>query len=169
MNTSAPILPPADTAAFLHLARHPVWFRLFLLRRLPAAFFSGLVVKAVDEQHSAVCVPFRWFTQNPFRSTYFACLSMAAEMSTGLLVLAHAHGRKPPVATLITAIEAKFHKKAVGITTFVCNEGQAIEHTIAQAYITSSPQTISVRSMGYSNSGALVAEFTITWSLKVKA
>jgi hypothetical protein len=26
-------------------------------------------------------------SQNPFRSTYFACLSMAAEMSTGALAL----------------------------------------------------------------------------------
>src|SRR6476646_11547024 len=98
--------------AFIDLVKHPVKFRMFLFSKLPAALFSGVRLKYVDEEKCEVVVPFKWFTRNPFRSTYFACLSMAAEMSTGLLAMANIYGRKPRVSMLITGMEARFHKKA---------------------------------------------------------
>lgn len=76
---------------FLELVQHPVKYRLFLLKKLPAAFFSGIRVKYADENKAVVTVPYKWFSTNPFKSTYFACLSMAAEMTTGLLAMAHIH------------------------------------------------------------------------------
>ncbi|HVG41559.1 MAG TPA: hypothetical protein VM888_08095, partial [Chitinophagaceae bacterium] len=68
---------------FFELIKSPLKFKLFMLQKLPAALFSGLAVKSITEEECTVSVPYKWFTQNPFRSTYFACLSMAAEMSTG--------------------------------------------------------------------------------------
>jgi hypothetical protein len=70
---------------FLALTRQGWKFRLFMLQKLPAAYFSGVRVREIRPEYARVSVPYRWFSQNPFRSTYFACLSMAAEMSTGLL------------------------------------------------------------------------------------
>ena len=55
----------ADTIAFFHIVRHPVKFRLFLLQQLPAAFFSGIRIKAANEDRCTVTVPFKWFTKNP--------------------------------------------------------------------------------------------------------
>src|SRR5688500_14012695 len=111
--THAAVYP---SAAFFSIIRNRLKYRLFLLKSLPAAWFSGLKIEAVDEQHCTVSVPFKWFTQNPFRSTYFACLSMAAEMSTGALAMANVYGRRPGVSMLIVGLEASFGKKATGNT-----------------------------------------------------
>ena len=143
-------------------------YRLFLLKNLPAAYFSGLRVEEVDEAHCAVSVPFKWFTQNPFRSTYFACLSMAAEMSTGVLAMAHIYRRRPGISMLIVGMEAAFAKKATGKTLFTCSDGLLIRDAVERAIATATPQTITVRSIGHNAAGEPVAEFAFTWSFKVK-
>jgi len=63
------------------------WFRFFLLKSLPAAFFSGLRVQSLSTSSAVVRIRYSWFSKNPFRSIYFAVLGMAAEMSTGILAL----------------------------------------------------------------------------------
>ena len=73
----------SSTHKFIQMIKHPVKFRMFLFWKLPAAFFSGVRIKEIDEERCVVTVPYKWLTQNPFRSTYFASLGMAAEMSTG--------------------------------------------------------------------------------------
>ena len=73
--------------SFASLVHHPLKFRLFLLKNLPAAYFSGLKILSADSDRTVVSVPYRWLTRNPFRSIYFASLSMAAEMSTGILAM----------------------------------------------------------------------------------
>ena len=93
------------TSAFIRSLKHPLKFRMFLLSSLPNAFFSGLRIKDLDETVCRVTVPYKWFTKNPFRSTYFACLSMAAEMSTGALCLVHLYKRNPPVSMLVVKVE----------------------------------------------------------------
>ena len=157
-----------DSAAFFALVRHPLKFRIFLLKNLPAAFFSGLRIREADDHHCIVIVPFKWFTRNPFRSTYFACLSMAAELSTGILAMAPIYRRSPTVSMLVISIEGMFFKKATGVTRFVCEEGRQIKETVQKAIDFNEPQTLRVLSSGYNEGGELVAEFWITWSFKVK-
>ena len=158
----------APSAAFFSTLRNGLKYRLFLLKNLPAAYFAGLKIERVDEGHSTVSVPFKWFTQNPFRSTYFACLSMAAEMSTGVLAMANVYKRRPSVSMLVVGLEASFAKKATGKTYFTCSDGHQIRDAVAQAIATAIPQTIIVRSTGTNAAGELVAEFTFTWSFKAK-
>ena len=153
-------------AAFFSIVRHRTKYRLFLLRNLPAAYFSGLQIERVDEKSCVVSVPYKWFTRNPFRSTYFACLSMAAEMSTGTLAMAHLYRRRPGVSMLVVGTEAKFFKKATSKTYFTCSDGFAIREAIEMAIATSTPQTLTVRSQGLNKAGDLIAEFTFTWSFK---
>ena len=154
--------------SFFKLVNNPLKFRLFLLSKLPSAYFSGLKITACTPEKCTVSVPFRWFTQNPFRSTYFACLSMAAEMSTGALAMAHIHQRKPAVSMLVTGTEGKFHKKATGKTFFTCSEGIVIKETVNRAATTGEAQSIIVHSKGFNAGGELIAEFWFTWSFKVK-
>ena len=99
--------------SFLKLANHPLKFRMYLLYRLPAAFFSGIKIREIDEERCITSVPYKWLTQNPFRSTYFASLAMAAEMSTGALALSNVYKRTPPVSMLVTNMEAAYFKKAL--------------------------------------------------------
>ncbi|HEU0064792.1 MAG TPA: DUF4442 domain-containing protein [Flavisolibacter sp.] len=152
--------------SFHSIISNPVRFRLFLLTKLPAAYFSGLRVKEFNDKSCIVTVPYKWFTKNPFRSTYFACLSMAAEMSTGILAMSNIYKRKPRISMLVTGIEGKFHKKASGITEFLCSEGNAIKEAINNSVSLNSSQTVKVLSSGYNPNKELVAEFFITWSFK---
>lgn len=167
MNTSINAAT-SNSAAFFALINHPLKFRLFLLQKLPAAFFSGLRVKEVNEERCIVTVPFKWFTKNPFRSTYFACLSMAAEMSTGILAMAAIYKQPVAISMLVTGIEGKFYKKATGLTRFVCEEGISIKEIVQKAIEDKESHSILVVATGYNQDNERVAEFRITWSFKVK-
>lgn len=148
--------------------KHPVKSRVFLFTKLPAAFFSGVRVMNVDEKQCMVTVPYKWFSQNPFRSTYFACLAMAAELTTGSLAMVHIYKRKPAVSMLIVKMEATYLKKAIGTTTFTCAEGASLKEAIEKAIATGDPQTLVTRSSGVNEQGESVAEFLFTWSFKIK-
>lgn len=154
---------------FLQTIKHPIKFRIFLLSKLPAAFFSGVRVIDADENKCTVKVPYKWFSQNPFKSTYFACLSMAAEMSTGVLALAHIYKRQPAVSMLVSKVEGDFVKKATGITIFTCEDGITIKQTIEDAISSNEGRIVTARSYGRNAAGEIVAEFAITWSFKVKS
>ena len=146
----------------------PLKFRMFLLSKLPSAYFSGVRVKSLDENKCEVTVPFKWFSQNPFRSTYFACLSMAAEMSTGALALGHLYKRTPAVSMLVVKTEGEYFKKAVDKTIFVCEDGLQIKKMIDEAVTTGEARTMRAKTIGKNVAGDLVAEFYITWSFKAK-
>ena len=157
-----------SSSDFFSIIRHPLKFRLFLWKNLPAAYFSGVSVKSANSEEAIVSIPYKWFTRNPFRSTYFACLSMAAEMSTGILAMAHIYRRQPKVSMLVVGIEGQFHKKATAKTSFICEDGLRIRQAIETAITTGQPQTIKALSSGFNEQNELVAEFWITWSFRAK-
>lgn len=140
-----------------------------MFSKLPSAFFSGVKVKYIDEHKAEVTVPYKWFSTNPFRSTYFACLAMAGEMSTGLLSMLHIYKMQPAVSMLVVALEAKYYKKATGITAFTCVDGDSIKATVLEAIASGEGKSIRALSTGENDKGELVAEFFITWSFKVKS
>ena len=63
-------------------------FKLFLLKELPMGFLAGMKVRELTEEKGVVTIPYKYLTKNPFKSMYFACLAMAAELSTGILCIA---------------------------------------------------------------------------------
>jgi Domain of unknown function (DUF4442) len=146
----------------------PLKFRMFLLSKLPSAYFSGVRVKSLDENKCEVSVPFKWFSQNPFRSTYLACLSMAAEMSTGALALGHLYKRQPAISMLVVKTEGEYFKKAIDKTTFVCEDGLQIKKMIEEAVESGEGKIVRAKTIGKNKAGDLVAEFYITWSFKTR-
>jgi hypothetical protein len=161
MNPNAP--------AFIKLMLHPVKFRMFLFFKLPSAFFAGVRLRDINSQQSVVTVPYKWFSQNPFRSTYFACLAMAAEMSTGVLGLMQLHKRKPAVSMLVVKLEAEYFKKAVDRTRFVCDDGELIQKAVDETIATGEARMVKAKSTGKNREGEVVAVFYITWSFKAKS
>ncbi len=157
-----------NASQFIALMKHPIKFRMYLLMKLPSAFFAGVRVRDMDENHCVVTVPYQWFSQNPFRSTYFACLSMAAEMSTGALAMAHVYKRDPAISMLVVKVESEYFKKATGRTTFICEDGQAMLQAIEESVAMGEGRIFRARSTGRNNNGETVAEFYITWSFKGK-
>jgi hypothetical protein len=153
---------------FLGLANNSFKMGMYMLTRLPSAYFAGVRVKTVQPDFAEITVPFKWFSQNPFRSTYFACLSMAAEMSTGLLALMYIHKVEPPVSMLVLKVHGNYHKKATGITTFRCGDGIAIKHAVEKAIATGEGVMLETISRGYNEKQEMVADFSIVWTFKSK-
>ena len=154
--------------SFFKLINHPFKFRLFLLYKLPVAFFSGLKIVECTPEKCVTSVPYKWLTQNPFRSTYFASLAMAAEMSTGALALSNTYKQTTAISMLITKMEASYFKKANSLTLFTCGDGMLISNTIHEARKTGEGKTITVKTIGENETGELIAEFLFTWSFKIK-
>lgn len=154
---------------FFKLANDPFKFRMYLLTRLPAAFFSGVKVREINEERCVTSVPYKWLTQNPFRSTYFASLAMAAEMSTGTIALSNVYERKPTVSMLVTKMEATYFKKARGTIFFTCEQGKEIASIIDEAVKTGEGKSVIAKSTGKNKSGETVAEFLFTWSFKTRS
>jgi hypothetical protein len=136
--------------------------------KLPSAFFSGVRVKAIDDKQCEVSVPYKWFTQNPFRSTYFACLSMAAELSTGALAMSNIYGHKPGLSMLVLKVESEYFKKATGRTLFTCEDGSIFEQAIEESIATGEAKVVRARSIGRNAAGETIAEFFISWSFKAR-
>lgn len=154
---------------FQKLISNPLKFKIFLLKKLPAGFFTGLSIEHFNAGTCAVSVPYKWLNKNPFRSTYFASLAMAAELSTGALAMANVFGSRPAVSMLVTGLQATYFKKAVCKTIFTCNDGEKFETAVSTAVKTGVPQIVEAISTGLSEAGDLIATFTITWSFKVKS
>ena len=153
---------------FFKLANHPFKFRMYLLFKLPAAFFSGIKVKEINGERCVTSVQYKWLTQNPFRSVYFASLAMAAEMSTGAIALSNVYKRKPTISMLVTKMEATYLKKATGTIFFICEQGKEISAVIDEAIKTGEAKNVIAKSAGKNKSDEIVAEFLFTWSFKTK-
>ncbi len=142
--------------------------RLFLLWKLPSAWFMGIGVRFCDGEKAVVRLPYGWRSQNPFQSTYFAAQCAAAELSTGILALTHLQ-EKPPVSMLVTRIEAEFLKKAAEQLLFTCGDGKALEVVIQQALDTNEAQVFRAASIGTLPDGTEAGRVWITWSFKKKS
>lgn len=145
---------------------HPLVFPLFLLFKLPLALVAGLRVRSLTAQRCEASVPYRWLTTNPFKSTYFAALSMAAELSTGALAMLAVEAAPESVAMLIVGLEAQFGKKAVAKATFTCEQGDVLFAAVRETLRTGEPVAVEVETVGRLPDGAEVARFAFTWSFK---
>lgn len=143
-------------------------FRMFLLTKVPAAFFSGLGLEKLEDRESAISVSYSWFNKNPFRSVYFATLAMAAEISTGILCMGHLYKRNPSVSMLLISQKGDFYKKATGKIIFSCRDGDLINEAAGKAESTGEATTVICRSTGINEQQQTVAEFYFTWSFKAR-
>lgn len=141
---------------------------LFLLYKLPSAFFCGVRVKAIDESKCIVTVKHRWINQNPFNSLYFAVQAMAAELSTGALVMKHIKKSEKNISMLVANNKSNFSKKATGQITFTCDDGHLINEAIQKTIATKEGQTFWMKSIGTNQKGEQVSEMDFEWSIKIK-
>ena len=147
---------------------NPFLFKLFLFLKLPMAFLAGLKLKELSVEHAVVLMKYNYLNKNPFGSIYFACLSMAGELASGMLAASIAHKSNPKLSMLVVEVQINFTKKAVGTILFECNQGKEILATIQKSIITGDGQTIEALTIARDEEGDVVAEFFIKWSFKVK-
>ena len=158
----------STSQTFLKLVQSPMQFKLFLLRHLPMALLAGLRVQDITNHKASVRISLNYLTKNPFGSIYFACLAMAAELSTGILAMKSVEQSRINFSLLVVEIQAEFTKKAIGSITFTCDDGLKIEQTIEKCIESNNPQQVRVQSKGINEDGDIVAKFKITWSFKPK-
>ncbi len=160
--------PDTPKAAALRRSILSPWkLRLYMLQKLPMGFLAGLRVPELTPERAAVPVRFGYLTKNPFRSVYFACLAMAAELASGAQALVHAADGSP-VSMLVVGLDGSFSKKAVGLITFRCEDGAAIAEAMAGTRADGEPRTVTCTSVGRDEDGDEVATFKLTWSFKAK-
>lgn len=146
----------------------PSKLNTFLFVKLPSAYWSGVRVKAISATSCTATVKHRWFNQNPFDSMYFAVQAMAAELTTGALVMYHIKKSGKKISMLVANNKGNFTKKARGRITFTCNDGHLIEEAIAKAIATGEGQTFWMHSFGKDEAGDQVSHMEFEWSIKVK-
>lgn len=146
----------------------PAKLNAFLFFKLPSAFWSGVRVKNITTEKCIAAVKHRWFNQNPFNSMYFAVQAMAAELTTGALVMYHIKLSRKNVSMLVATNKSSFTKKARGRITFTCTQGNVISDVIAKAVATGEGQTVWLESLGVDEQGDIVSQFSFEWTLKVK-
>ena len=156
-------------SSFQKLTGNKLKFGLFLFMKLPSAYLCGVRLRKLDEETCITSVPYKWLSQNPFKSIYFACQAMAAEMSTGMLGLGHIYQSTPAISMLVVKLEAQYFKKATSRIYFTCHNGLAVKEAIERSIATGEGQTVECISVGKNGSGEAVSEFKITWSFKAKA
>ncbi|WP_293890762.1 DUF4442 domain-containing protein [Flavobacterium sp.] len=147
----------------------PSKLNTFLFLKLPSAFWSGVRVKFISKEQCVVTVKHRWFNQNPFKSMYFAVQSMAAELTTGALVMTKIKDTGRNISMLVANNNSNFSKKATGKITFTCNDGYLIEEAIQKTIATGEGQTLWMKSIGKNENGEQVSEMNFEWSIKLKA
>ena len=142
-------------------------FRLFSI--LPMGYLSGMKIKKLDEKACHVEVPYKWLNKNPFKSTFWAVLGMAAEMSSGALVLVYTYNQNPSISMLVSKTEGIFLKKATGKTTFVCEDGEKVKNAIIKTIQTGEGVEFETNMNGYNTNHEKIAQFKFTWSVKKRS
>jgi len=141
----------------------------FTFFKLPSCWWCGVRVKSITEEKCVVSVKHKWFNQNPFNSMYFAVQAMAAELSTGALVMSYIQESNTKVSMLVANNEATFTKKATGRITFVCNDGPDIKEAIEKTVATGEGQTVWMEAQGMNADGIQVSKFRFEWTVKRKS
>ncbi len=146
----------------------PKRVNLFMLLKLPLAYIGGVRIKTLSEEQATVQITHKWMNQNPFKSMFWAAQGMAAEMSTGVLVMKAIEDSKENVSMLVTHQEANFYKKATGKIIFTCLGGNEISKAIKMSKINKQGQQVKLTAEGKNEDGVVVSKFNFEWSLKVK-
>lgn len=146
----------------------PKKLNFFLLFKLPAAYFTGVRTKHLDEEKCVVTVKHRWINQNPFKSLFWAVQGMAAELTTGALIMNKINASGKNIAMLLVKNDASYSKKATGRITFVCSDGHLVEEVINRAILTGLGEQITLNVIGKNSEDIEVSRFSFSWSMKVR-
>ncbi|SEK33842.1 protein of unknown function [Maribacter orientalis] len=143
-------------------------FNMFSFFKLPAAWWCGVRLKTVNKNMAIVTVRHRWINQNPFNSMFWAVQGMAAELSTGAMIIDQIEATGKKISMLVANNKANFSKKATGKITFTCEDGYLIKEALDKSIDTGEGQTIRMKSVGVNENGVVVSTFHFEWTVRLK-
>jgi hypothetical protein len=143
--------------------------RYFTLLKLPLVYFSGIRISNINADRVEATVKLKWINQNPFRSMFWAVQGMAAELTSGVLLMREIEAQKSSVSMLLVETKASFSKKAKGKIRFSCDESKDAKDLIEKAISTGDGQLHWFTSIGKDENGDEVSRFQFHWSVKSKS
>lgn len=146
----------------------PSKINLFLLSQLPSAWLCGVRLKQIDDTMSITTVTHKWINQNPFKSMYFAVQAMAAELSTGALVMKEIQESGLKISMLVAENKSSFHKKAVGKIQFTCQDGKLVRERVKRCKTQAEGEKFWMTSIGTNANGDTVSKFDFQWTIRRK-
>lgn len=153
---------------YAHMSLNTGQFNTFLFFKLPSAWWCGVRLTELEENHAVASVRYRWINQNPFKSMFWAVQGMAAELATGALVMQQIRKSGKSVSMLVLTNKANFHKKARGRIFFRCEDGPQLNEAMDRALASGEGHTVWMKSIGTNENGEVVSEFDFEWTIKVK-
>ena len=143
----------------------PFGINLYTFFNLPSAWWCGVRVKKITRKCCSTKVNLNWINKNPFKSMFWAIQGMAAELSTGVLIMQASKSFKCDISMLVINNKATFRKKARGQIVFSCNNGEAVEKTFTKLFKTNKSQTLWLQAIGVDEEGDIVSTFDFEWTL----
>lgn len=150
------------------MAENTSKFNTFLFFKLPSAWWCGVRLRYLDDQKAVTTVTHRWVNQNPFKSMFWAVQGMAAELSTGAMVMNQIRKSGKRISMLVQNNKANFSKKATGKITFTCEDGHLITDAIRKTIARGEGQKFWMKSIGKNKDGVVVSTFDFEWTIKLK-
>tara|TARA_A100001011_G_scaffold366904_1_gene419867 strand:- start:35624 stop:36079 length:456 start_codon:yes stop_codon:yes gene_type:complete len=146
----------------------PTRINIFNFFKLPSVWWCGIRVTKIDDISCQVKVIHRWINQNPFKSMFWAVQGMAAELTTGVLIMEAIQISNRKVSMLVLNNRANFSKKATGKVVFECDQKQKLSKAMNQLIMSEEPQKIWLTSKGIDQNGDIVSTFEFEWTLLLK-
>ena len=146
----------------------PKGINIFTFFKLPSAWWSGVRVVKITPVTCEVKVHLLWINKNPFNSMFWAVQGMAAELSTGALIMQEAKDLDIKISMLVINNKANFTKKAKGELVFSCRPNDSIKNTFQNLLETKNPQKLWLQSRGNDEQGDTVSTFDFEWTLQLK-
>lgn len=143
-------------------------FNRFLFLKLPSAFFCGVRLRSLNAERAVVTVTLNFLNKNPFKSMFWAVQGMAAELSTGAIILSEVRNCTIPISMLVIRNEAEFLKKAKGKITFTCTDVALVKNQFATQVQNDTGTRFWMQSEGVDEQGDVVSRFRFEWSIKAK-
>ena len=100
---------------------------------------------------------------------FWAVQGMAAELTTGALVMSKIKASGKPISMLVVKNDAVFTKKATGRITFTCDQGELIDNAIERTLESGEGQIVPLNSKGVNEDGIQVSQFNFEWTIKLKS
>ncbi|MBQ4914729.1 DUF4442 domain-containing protein [Maribacter sp. MMG018] len=144
-------------------------FNTFMFFKLPSAWWCGVRLRYMDKEKAIVSVKYKWFNQNPFNSMFWAVQGMAAELTTGAMMMDQIKETGKRISMLVANNKANFSKKATGKITFTCEDGHKIKEALDKTIATGEGQTIWMKSIGVNEDGVVVSTFDFEWTVRLKS
>lgn len=146
----------------------PKGINTFIFFNLPSAWWTGVRVVKITSSYCEVKVRLKWINKNPFKSMFWAIQGMAAELSTGVLLMKEAKDLGIKISMLVINNKANFTKKATGKLVYSCRPSNLIRSTFQNLLKTKNPQTLWLQSEGTDEKGDTVSTFDFEWTLLLK-